>query len=141
MAGTVGFQSLIRGYLAASLTAEPLVPPSHPFEKVTLEVRGEQITALLARDGDQAAFFRQLGFNPDDPDRLRQALVTQAHNHPCLQVEGSGHDLRFVIRGPIKGPKGAADIDSVWVMGKYASPPTARLDTIHPLQHASSGAP
>ncbi len=131
MAGTVGFQNLVKGYLVASRTTGPLVPPSHPFDKVSLEISGEQIGALLTRNREQAALFGRLGFDPEHPDKLHQALIAQARNHPCIQVEELEHDIRFVIRGTIEGPQGSADIDSLWLMEKYGTPPTARLEAVH----------
>ena len=79
------------------------------------------------RGGGKARFFLSLGFRPDKPDALRDALVDLARMADAVPVP---HE--YVVDGEVRTPSGR-DIRfrTVWMLDGDRPPP--RLVTAYPL--------
>ena len=65
----------------------------------------------------KAAFFRALGYSPEDWPFLQSALVTHASAGEALPEPTSAYGQKFRIRAMLQGPSGqSALVVSVWII-------------------------
>ena len=71
----------------------------------------------------KARFFIRLGFHPDDPEVLRQALLGLALESDVEEVR-STYGRKFVGRGVLQSPQGRqATVVTVWILRNGVPPP------------------
>ena len=80
----------------------------------------------------KATFFTRFGFSLDGWERLADALVAHAEEHPVSSVAVSPYGTKYLIDGPIHCPDGRMPaIRAVWIIDRGATAP--RLVTAYPL--------
>lgn len=92
-----------------------LLSPSHPVGRA------------------KAAFFFSLGFAPERPTELVEALQAHARFGEVVDQIRSEHGTKYVIEGLLVGPNAKAGIRSVWIATPGGSGP--RLVTAYPTRH------
>jgi hypothetical protein len=79
----------------------------------------------------KAAFFRALGYSPEDWRRLEADLRNQHLSKDAAPEEGTSYGQKYTIRATLVGPLGqSADIVSVWVVRRGETFP--RFVTAYP---------
>lgn len=79
----------------------------------------------------KASFFRGLGFNDDNIQRLEDALLAIARDEDVVMVSSSRHGAKYVIDGRIKTPRGGAvALRTVWIVESVQQRP--RFVTAYP---------
>lgn len=79
----------------------------------------------------KALFFIGYGFRPQEPEKLRQALLELARNCDVVTSQPSPHGTKYVVTGPIQAPDGRAPVvRTVWLIDKGRQ--VARLITAFP---------
>lgn len=79
----------------------------------------------------KARFFAALGYDDDNWQELRQALLAFAQNDDATFGAKSEFGQKYVVQGKIKGPAGKeALIETVWIV--LADEDTPRLVTAYP---------
>ncbi|GEM88355.1 DUF6883 domain-containing protein [Meiothermus granaticius] len=76
----------------------------------------------------KARFFRALGFSPEAPLHLGEALKQQARAALEVQTETTPYGHKWVAEGALAGPAQSAVVRSVWIESGYK----ARLITVYP---------
>jgi len=82
--------------------------------------------------GAKARFFRQLGFDESNVDRLRSELIALAQRTNVKATEQTTYGTKYVIDGSLFTPTGKkAAIRSVWII-ENAEPNRPRFITAYP---------
>jgi len=74
--------------------------------------------------GSKARFFMALGFSPETPEALEEALLLHAAGaeevarRPGFRGEG----LVLVLRGPLHGPRRQVLLQSIWYLERVRRP-------------------
>lgn len=76
----------------------------------------------------KARFFQALGFTPEEPLRLGEALKQQARDALEVQTLTTPYGQKWVAEGALAGPTRRATVRSVWI----ENGPLARLITAYP---------
>ncbi len=98
-----------------------------PREKLTDYLLSE--THLVGKS--KAKFFRSLGYDENQVDRLEQQLLTIAHSQQVDEEETTPHGVKYVINGLLQTPSGSvAQIRTVWIVDNEAASP--RFVTAYP---------
>ena len=90
---------------------------------------------LLAPDHPEGApkakFFHSCGFSLEEWSVLAYALVKQATENECIQVEHGKYGTKYVVEAVIDSPRGeTAPVRSVWMISQNTNHP--RLITAYP---------
>ncbi len=80
----------------------------------------------------KAGFFARFGFTLDEWERLADALVAHAREHPVSSVSVSPYGTKYLVDGPLRCPDDRLPtIRAVWIVDRGATAP--RLVTAYPL--------
>ena len=80
----------------------------------------------------KAAFFRRLGFSPEDWHELSLALVNQAAQHRVTSIEDSPFGVRYTVEGTLETPDGRDPlVRAVWFIRRGEEIP--RFVTAYPV--------
>ena len=106
-----------------------------PNAQIAIVEGGKIVEYLLnpARpdNGGKAPFFMELGFHPDEWERLAAALHQVALNFPVSQNMETVHGKKYVVDGAIETPVGKMPlVRTVWIIDRGADVP--RLVTAYP---------
>ena len=82
--------------------------------------------------GSKARFFMALGFSPEAPEALEEALLrhTEEAKEVVRRPGFLGQGLVLVLRGPLRGPRREVLLQSVWYLEEEGA--AARLVTAYP---------
>lgn len=74
--------------------------------------------------GSKAKFFRKLGFNESNIDKLEQTFLKIAHKNTIESSKETAFGINYLIKGQIKSPLGiTASVETVWfIRTKGANP-------------------
>jgi len=79
----------------------------------------------------KAAFFRRLGFSPEEWELLEAEIQRAARDAEVERVDSSEFGTKYLMRGRITGPSGvAAKVVLVWIVRRGEDVP--RLVTAYP---------
>ena len=79
----------------------------------------------------KAAFFRQMGYSPENWETFERHLRQQGISQDVTKVEQSSYGQKFIVEGSLTGPSGeTVQIVTVWVILKGQSIP--RFVTAYP---------
>jgi hypothetical protein len=99
-----------------------------PREKLTGYLLSETHPVGKAK----AKFFRNLGFDETQVDRLEQELLLIARSQEVDEVEPTPHEVKHGVNGPVHAPGGtAATIRTVWII--ETADPRPRFVTAYPI--------
>jgi hypothetical protein len=97
------------------------------------KLSGYLLAADHASGRSKAMFLGRLGFQRDQPDVLRRALLQHAADDAVSSVRLTSFGAKYLIEGRISGPTGtAAAIRSVWFVEIGERSP--RFVTAYPLR-------
>jgi hypothetical protein len=84
----------------------------------------------------KAAFFGTLGFGPEDPTDLVNALEAHASGGEVMGRESTRYGTKYVVEGELRGPVGSARVRSVWIADHSGG--ILRLVTAYPAPKEGS---
>jgi len=91
-----------------------------PPEKIT----GYLLSETHAVGKSKAKYFRSHGFNYDNADQLRQALLGIAQVGHVVDAEKSTYGTKYIIDGDVKTPKGVMiRTRTIWIVEKSIDSP------------------
>lgn len=66
-------------------------------------------------EDDKSKFLAQAGFTQENPDQLKQAILSLVHAHDAVSDRQDKYGTYYRVEGPILGPKGALLVVTVWI--------------------------
>lgn len=112
---------------------------TEPIELALAQMKvdpGKLVDYLLSRSHPlgqrKARYFRALGFRPEAPTELEEALVVHARVHPVASREETRFGSKYVVDGPFRAASGDwVELRSVWFIEAGAD--VARFVTAYPI--------
>jgi len=72
----------------------------------------------------KARFFFGVGFRSDEPDHLKETLLTHGRTHPVMKIENNPFGTKYIIESDVLAPNGNYyAIISVWIIGSESDFP------------------
>lgn len=84
----------------------------------------------------KAAFFGTLGFGPENPRDLENALEAHASGGKVVDRESTQYGTKYVVEGELRRPVGRARVRSVWIADRSGG--ILRLVTAYPAPKEGS---
>ena len=79
----------------------------------------------------KARFFVAIGFSPDIPSALQEALLNHARTHPVWNEEATPFGIKYIVEGALAAPNGSTpSVRVVWILESGSHAP--RLVTAFP---------
>ena len=99
-----------------------------PFEKLT----GYWLSLNHPVGSAKAAFFRALGYDEDDAERLAEALLHIARTEEVRATIETDYGVKYVLTGDLTSPSArGARVQTVWIVEHGQAAP--RFVTAYPL--------
>jgi hypothetical protein len=57
----------------------------------------------------------QVGFTPDNPDQLKQAIFNLVQTYDAIADRNNKYGTYYLVEGPLLGPNGALAVVTVWI--------------------------
>jgi hypothetical protein len=71
---------------------------------------------LVSRpEDDKAKFLAQVGFTPDNPDQLKQAIFNLVQTYDAIADRNNKYGTYYLVEGPLLGPNGSLAVVTVWI--------------------------
>ncbi|HEY9877397.1 MAG TPA: hypothetical protein V6D29_03020 [Leptolyngbyaceae cyanobacterium] len=66
-------------------------------------------------EDDKSKFLAQAGFTQDNPDQLKQAILTLIQTHDAISDRQDKYGTYYRVEGPLIGPSGTLAVVTVWI--------------------------
>lgn len=70
---------------------------------------------VLRREDDKSKFLAQAGFTADNPDNLKQAILTLIQTYDAVPDRQNQYGAYYRVEGPLIGPNGTLAVVTVWI--------------------------
>ena len=96
----------------------------------TAKIRDYLLSSVHPVGRFKSAFFASLGYSSGDWRRFEADLRGHLQDHEVVRTQPSRYGMKYVVRGNLTGPSGAADVLTVWIVLDGESAP--RFITAYP---------
>jgi hypothetical protein len=66
-------------------------------------------------EDDKSKFLAQAGFTANNPDQLKQAILTLIQTHDAISDRQDKYGTYYLVEGPLIGPNGTLAVVTVWI--------------------------
>jgi hypothetical protein len=74
-----------------------------------------QYLLIPRQEDDKSKFLAQAGFTADNPDQLRQAILTLIQTHDAISDRQDKYGTYYLVEGSLIGPNGTLAVVTVWI--------------------------
>lgn len=79
------------------------------------EAKLTQYLLVPKAENDKSGFLTQAGFTQDNPERLKQAILTLIQTHEAICDRQDKYGTYYYVEGPLIGPNGTLLVVTVWI--------------------------
>jgi hypothetical protein len=74
-----------------------------------------QYLLVLRPEDDKSQFLAQAGFTSDNPEQLKQAIITLIQSHDAISDRQNRYGTYYFVEGPLVRPNGTLAVVTVWI--------------------------
>jgi hypothetical protein len=79
------------------------------------EAKLTQYLLVPRREDDKSKFLAQAGFTADNPDQLKDAILTLIQGSNAVSDRENKYGTYYRVEGPLVGPNGTPAVVTVWL--------------------------